>query len=294
MATTPGGTTAIPQVPTQNVEGQRNAPTLDAVREAFRQLGLESLAGQVEQLYREGIVDADSILFRLRETEAYKKRFAANEARRKKGLPELTPAAYVELENKYRELMQAAYLPTGFYDQPDDFRKLIENDLSPAEVQARVTWAKEASSNADPALKASLRQMYGINDADVVAYFLDADRATALAEKRYNAAQFNASARRYGVQVDTSLAEEGGLLGSTRDELDQRFGELAKELPTMERLSGVYGDGVTAGDLTREAFGMDGAGGVEKRKRRLASQERAAFGGTAGADGRSLGGRSQV
>ena len=56
----------------------------------------------------------------------YKKRFKANEARRKAGLAELTPGTYIALEDQYRKLMQEAMLPAGFYDNPEDFTGLIE------------------------------------------------------------------------------------------------------------------------------------------------------------------------
>jgi hypothetical protein len=46
-----------------------------------------------------------------------RKRFAANAARAKKGLAELDPASYLQLENQYRQLLQSNGLPSGFYDQ---------------------------------------------------------------------------------------------------------------------------------------------------------------------------------
>lgn len=293
MATTPGWD-ETPTAPTPSVDDERTAATLDAIKAAFSQLGLESLQSMLEGLYREGVTDAESMLFRLRDTEEYKKRFAANEARRKRGLAELTPGAYVQLEEKYRELMKSAMLPPGFYDSPEDFRTMIENDLSPTEVQSRVQWAKEASVNADAAFKDSLRSMYGVTDSDVVAYFLDPEKAAAMVERRYNAAQFNAAAKRRALEFGTGFSEEAGLLGLERDALDQQLGSVADSMPTLERLSGVYGDGVSAEDVARDALGLDESGGASRRRRKLASQERAAFGGRAGAEGKSLGSRSQI
>lgn len=294
MAETPAGTQETVGRPTASVDDGRTAATLDAIRMAFKQLGLEPLVGMIESLYKEGVTDAEGMLFRLRDTDVYKQRFAANEARRKKGLSELTPAAYVQLEGKYRELMQAAMLPRGFYDEASDFQALIENDLSPAEVQNRVEWAKEAAVTADGAFKASLRDMYGVTDADVVAYFLDPQKATAVVERRFNAAQFNAAAKRQALEFGTQFSEEAGLLGDTGAGFGEKLGSVADAMPTLERLSGVYGEGVTAEDAAREALGMEGAGDASRRRRRLASQERAAFGGKSRLTNESLGSRSQL
>jgi hypothetical protein len=54
-----------------------------------------------------------------------KRRFAGNQQRRKLGLPVLSPREYLETEAAYRQVMESAGLPRGFYDSPDDFSSWI-------------------------------------------------------------------------------------------------------------------------------------------------------------------------
>ena len=40
---------------------------------------------------------------------------------------------YLATERSYRQIMQEAGVPTGFYDQTSDFTKFLASDISPAE-----------------------------------------------------------------------------------------------------------------------------------------------------------------
>ena len=291
MATAPDGSTTTPAPLVDNsATSSQDAATLDALKKAFDRLGLGGLMGHVLDLYRRGIKDSASIMLQLQDTDIYKKRFSANEARVKNGWKVLSPEEYIQLEDTYRQKMQEAGLPQGFYDQPEDFQKFMENNTAPTEVQERVNWAKEAAINADPGLVNALRDMYGVNDSDIVAYFLDRDRAKDLVERRFNAAQANAAAAKVGVQFSTQFAEElGDITKGQRAGLDQTFSGIRDDLAAAGRLNDVQQGDLSAEDLARSAFNMDGAGKAAEKRRRLASQERAAFSGGAAASSGALG-----
>ena len=105
----------------------------------MNQYGLSDLAEYAYQnIITQNITNPDAIIFRLREQPAYQRRFAANAARIKKGLPELDPASYIALENQYRETLRSNGLPANFYDSEEDFRSLLEGDVSPSELNDRV------------------------------------------------------------------------------------------------------------------------------------------------------------
>jgi hypothetical protein len=97
----------------------------------LQRAGLGGLETNIRGLLAQGIEDSDAILFNLRETTQFKTRFKANSARAAKGLPELDPATYIGLEQQYASVMRSNRLPSGFYDEQDDFRALIEGDVSP-------------------------------------------------------------------------------------------------------------------------------------------------------------------
>ena len=68
-----------------------NRDAAKALVELFKQYGLESLAPKIVEFIQNGY-SADTTAILLQDTTEYKQRFAANEARRKKGLPVLSPA----------------------------------------------------------------------------------------------------------------------------------------------------------------------------------------------------------
>jgi hypothetical protein len=126
-------------------ERQRDAATI--LTRTVHQYGLGSLAGQITGFIQQGY-SADAISILLQNTPEYKQRFAANDARLKKGLPALSPAEYIATERSYRQVMSAAGLPLGFYDQTSDFQKFLENDMSPTELKSRVDTAAQAVNQA--------------------------------------------------------------------------------------------------------------------------------------------------
>src|SRR5665647_935497 len=126
-----------------------------AITETLKAYGLETLAPAVLGFIQQGY-SSDTVGVLLQQTDAYKTRFAANESRRQKNLPVLSPAEYLATERSYRQVMSAAGLPIGFYDNPSDFQAFLENDVSPVEVQDRVQSATDMVSKLDPATKSCL------------------------------------------------------------------------------------------------------------------------------------------
>jgi hypothetical protein len=77
---------------------ERNAYLL--VEDLFRRAGLGTLAPRILEFAKAGY-NQDTIELMLQDTEEYKTRFAANEARRAKGLRVLGAGEYLGLEEKY-------------------------------------------------------------------------------------------------------------------------------------------------------------------------------------------------
>jgi hypothetical protein len=208
-------TSATTTATTGQDDDERFVPRTDArttIRAVLSTFGLEDLADVVYGEYaaeRVNINNPDAVIFSIRNTQQYQKRFAANAKRVAKGLPELDVASYIGLENQYRDLMRANGMPPDFYDTLTDFEKLIEGDVSVVELQSRITQGYRKVSESDPEVKRQMRELYNVDEAGLAAYFLDPTRAAPLLERQAKAAQVSARAREQaGFQLTALSAED--------------------------------------------------------------------------------------
>jgi hypothetical protein len=279
----------------------------DSVMKMFENTGLganfiKSLSDTIDKVYQENIMPTDQqILNSVYTSDAYKQRFAANEEIRKRmangeGRPGdklLTPYEYIQTEQTYRDIMTEAGLPTGFYDNQDDFTKLISNSISASELTSRVNIAKQALQNADQATVDALKNYYGWTTSDLTAYLLDSEKAFNLVDSRfkytteqakeiYGSAEIGGAAQRAGGSLnaggmaDKAFAEEiykSGKAGSA----EQAFQSAARDRGDYSRLLGLAGQTAGEQDLAREQLGLAGGTDVALNTRKLASQERARF-----------------
>jgi len=265
-----------------------NRDAYEVIVSTLKSYGLESLSGKVLEFIQQGY-SSDTVNILLQDTAEYKKRFAANESRRQKGLPVLSPAEYLSVESAYRQVMQSAGLPLSFYDQASDFESWLAADVAPAEVQRRAQAAQKLVESVDPQVRAEFERFY--STGDIVAYALDPKRTAEILERQAQAASVSAAGAAQGVGVGRELAERLAESGVDAQQARSGFGvvsQAARQGAALGSLSGVdYGED----DAINEVFFSD-AEATEKR-RALASQERGRFGGSGGVTERSLG-RSQA
>lgn len=263
--------------PEDHLKGEQRDAYL-ALKSLFEGYGLGSLAPKILDYVQQGY-GSDTITILLQRTDEYKKRFAANEARRAKNLPVLSPQEYLATEQSYRQLMRASGLPPGFYDSPDDFTNFIAADVSPTEMKTRIDLAVQATELADPYTKQALQSM-GLNSGSLTAYFLDPKRATTLIQKQLATAQVGAEALRNKLTFNQQRAEQIALAGVTPDEAREGYGQIAGFLSDVQRLGQIYGE--QYGQDTAEAEVFFGEGAAANQRKRLASRERGQFSGATG------------
>lgn len=256
-----------------------------ALRTLFSGFGLGSLAGKIYDYAKQGY-GADTISLLLQDTNEYKQRFAGNEARLKAGLPVLSPAEYLSVESAYRQVLQDAGLPKGFYDNPADFQKWISSDISPTEIKSRVDIATAEVSQFDDVAKQQLALFYGVDEKSLVAYALDRTRGVALLQKQASAAQFGAEAARRGLATDRTRMEGYISQGLSQSQAAQGFQIISEELPNLTAIAERFGTTFGQVEAEQAVFGTS-AFAAEKRKG-LASQERALFGGSQGSSAAGL------
>jgi hypothetical protein len=267
-------TSATTTATTGQDDDERFVPRTDArttIRAVLSTFGLEDLADVVYGEYaaeRVNINNPDAVIFSIRNTQQYQKRFAANAKRVAKGLPELDVASYIGLENQYRDLMRANGMPPDFYDTLTDFEKLIEGDVSVVELQSRITQGYRKVSESDPEVKRQMRELYNVDEAGLAAYFLDPTRAAPLLERQAKAAQVSARAREQaGFQLTALSAEDLIARGYTPDEAQQAFTQAGQLAGLYTEMGGEQA--LTEAQKIGAAFGYDVAAtqALEQRKR---------------------------
>jgi hypothetical protein len=264
--------------------------TMAAVLETY---GLGELADFVytEIIAKEtvNINNPDAIIFAIREQPAYQKRFAGNAARLKKGLSELDPASYIGLENQFRQTLQSNGLPANFYDQPDDFQAFIEGDVSPSELNERVQQGYRAVADADPAVKEQMKNLYGVDEGQLAAYFLDPKRTAPLLTRQAQAANIAARGlEQGGIQLTGVFAEDLARRGITEQQARAGFAEVGALGELRQTFAGETA--LSGEQLAGAAFGIDVAAQQElERKRRLRTGEFAGGGSFARTTGETSG-----
>lgn len=255
---------------------QRDA--YQALKLMFQDYGLGSLAPKILEYVQQGY-GADTISILLQRTDEYKRRFAANEARRAAGMSVLSPQEYIQTENAYRQIMRNAGLPSGFYDSQDDFTNFLSKDVSPTELKARVDVAATATVNADPFTKAALSQM-GIGGSEVTAYFLDPTRAMPIIQKAAATAQIGGAALRNNLEFNQQRVENLYLQGVDAARAAEGYGAISGFLEDARNLGRIYGEDYDQATAEAEIFSQSGE--AQEKRKRLASRERAQFSGATG------------
>jgi hypothetical protein len=187
-------------------------------------------------------------LIAVRGTDAYKTRFKANEFRIANGYAAKTEDEIIGLEDAFRVTLRANSLPKGFYDRQEDFNNLIGRDVSVNELNNRISLGYNAVMQAEPGTKAELKQLYGLSDGDIAAFFIDPTRFNESdAIKKAQAATIASEARRQaGFTLTAGTAEALATEGVSRAQAARDF----QTIGTTQELLGMDLQGETA--LTQE------------------------------------------
>lgn len=171
----------------------------------------------------------DQIGIVLRDDPTFQARFPANNALKAQGKPQYSVSEYLRLESSYKSRLQEAGMPPGFYDQPEDFQNFIINDVSPDEVGERATLGYQAVRQSSPQVVAEFKRLYGVNEGELAAYFIDPERMRPTfdryeAERQARAAQIAAQAtQQAGLTVSQQQAEDLARAGVTQDQAQAGF-----------------------------------------------------------------------
>jgi hypothetical protein len=259
----------------------------DLLRSEMDALGLAALVEPLRGLIQKD-VGAAEFAIQLRQSEAYKARFAANEGRLKKGLRVLTPGEYLRVEDAYRQTLRTYGLKQ--FDNDQYVRQFIENDISAAELSDRVSTAVQRVQNADPAISRTLRDYYGIGQTDLVAYVLDPNQQLQKIQRQVAAAEIGTAARIQGLEAGVTVSEQLAAQGISQAQAQKGYATIADILPTSEKLSQIYGTTLEGyGQVEAEQEVFNTLASAQRKRQRLIGREVAEFSGQAGVGRGSLG-----
>ena len=259
----------------------------DVLRAEMDALGLAALVEPLRGLIQKDVSPSEFAV-ELRQSEAYKNRFIANEGRLKKGLRVLTPGEYLRVEDAYRQTLRTYGLKQ--FDNDQYVRQFIENDISAAELSDRVSTAVQRVQNADPAIGRTLRDYYGIGQTDLVAYVLDPNQQLQKIQRQVAAAEIGVAARKQGLEAGVTVAEQLAAQGITEAQAQKGYATIADILPTSEKLSQIYGttlEGYGQAEAEQEVFNT--LASAQRKRQRLVGREIAEFSGQSGLGRGSLG-----
>lgn len=217
----------------------------------------------------------DDIGIQLRESAAFKERFSGNEARRAAGKPVYSVSQYLQLEASYRRNLLAAGLPSKFYDGKEDFANFIANDISPDEIEDRVSKGFAAINNAPQNVIDEFQTLYGVDKGALAAYFIDPVRAKDIVIRRAEAAKIAAQARQQaGISLGATQAESLAQQGITEQQAQTGFGLVLQGQKLTQPLQGE--DALTQEELIAGTFGTSAAAAqrvAQTRRKRKATFE---------------------
>lgn len=257
----------------------------DLIVTQLRMWGIDQLADTAKTLIQQGL-DSNSVLLQLQDSEPYKQRFVGNEQRKKNGLGVLSPADYISTEAAYRSALLSYGLPSGFYDSPQDFAKLIGDNVSAAEVAQRASIAQSVWLSQDQETKDTWRKWYGLSDGEAIASILDPDKAMPIVTRSANAAKFGGEAKRLGLTPDQQRYELYSDLGLTADSVTKGLQEVAVQQDQLSKIGDRFGTKFDQALAEKADIMNDGS--ANKIKQSLIGNETALFAGRTGADSAAL------
>jgi hypothetical protein len=266
----------------------------DLLKLQFDEYGLGALVEPLRGLIQEGVSPSEFAV-RLRQTDPYKKRFAANASRISKGLRALSEADYIDLEDGYQKVMRNYGLPASYYVKGDlgrqeGFEKFIAGDVSAAELEERIVTAQKRVLDAAPEVMTALKQFYtDIKNGEILAYTLDPEKGLAEIKRKITAAEIGGAAlgvkTTAGETLTTGMAraEELARYGVTAETARAGYGAIGGGLERGRQLSSIYQQpDYNQAVAEEEIFNLPGQTQAGEKRKKIIGLEKATFGGQTG------------
>lgn len=269
----------------------------DKLSAMFAAYGLESLAPFISSRIMADVSE-EMLLLELYDRPEYQQRFPGMKNLRAKKRT-ITEGEYMKIEKEMTQTARFFDLPVGFYDNPEDFGKLIANEVSAKEYQDRLQVGQDLARSLNPVVKQQLLGFYGVGEGGLTAYVLDPDKALSLIKKQAQAARFVGFGRGAGFQLQGITAGQAENIAGTEayaklseQQLAQALGQAGQLRTTQSRLAKIEGQAYSEEEALKAV--IEGSPEALLASQQRAQREAARFGGRSGLTGQSLGSATAI
>jgi hypothetical protein len=268
-------------------QGERQS-AYDLLYSQFKLYGLESLVEPLKGLITSGASPAEFTI-KLRESDAYKLRFAANAKRIANGFKAIDEATYLGLEDRYQSIMQNYGLPESYYKKgsmgtQEGLEKFIANNVDPVTLEERIMEGVKINQGSKLLIDTAKQFYPSLTDGDFLAYALDPKNALSEIRRKVTASEIGSAQIGAGLAATVGGAEELARAGITGKQYQQAAPTIAEASIRGGQLADIYKQSPYTQQTAEQAL-LDLPGSAEalRKTKKLTSLETAAFGGSAGA-----------
>jgi hypothetical protein len=277
----------------------------DIITERFTQMGVPEFGDVIAKIFRGEGVDrrgnkfdeipttSEGFYLQLIQTEPYYQRFGqVNEARLAAGYRALDEKTIVGMEDEYQKVLTSYNAPKGFYDQTKDFQMFLKNNYTAVDVSNVFQAYRDFVQSTNPTIRGQLRDLYGINDDMLTAYFADPERGQPILESITGKNLNTAAALLEGLTKEQAdIAQQYGAGSLAYGTQRQKYSQVAQNIQQYGNLADIYGENFGAKEAIAAEFGADTAS--QQIMERLKATNLAQFSGTSGVGQRALRQRAQ-
>jgi hypothetical protein len=297
-------TAAIEQQKKDAIAAQRKS-AFEVTKERFANAGLKELGDEITAIYQgtgkdrfgkafdEIPTTGEGFYLALINTKSYYDRFGkVNEDRLAAGFKALDERTIIGMEDEYQQVLQAYKAPAGFYDSAQDYQVFLKNNYSKQDVASALQASADLVASKDPAIRAELKNFFGIDDAALTAYYADPAKGQKVLESITGKNMNTAAALLAGLsQEEATVGQQYGAGSFTYEQNRQRYSQAAKSATEVGGLGKIYGENFGAKEAVAAEFGDVGA---QAQAARIRSTSLAGFGGTSGVGSKALRTTGQV
>ena len=277
----------------------------DIITERFTQMGVPEFGDVIAKIFRGEGVDrrgnkfdeipttSEGFYLQLIQTQPYYERFGqVNESRLAAGYRALDEKTIVGMEDEYQKVLTSYNAPKGFYDQTKDFQMFLKNNYTAVDVSNVFQAYRDFVQSTNPTIRGQLRDLYGINDDMLTAYFADPERGQPILESITGKNLNTAAALLEGLTKEQAdIAQQYGAGSLAYGTQRQKYSQVSQNIQQYGNLAEIYGENFGAREAIAAEFGADTAS--QQIMERLKATNLAQFSGTSGVGQRALRQRAQ-
>jgi hypothetical protein len=259
----------------------------DLLMQEFNQYGLGSLVEPLKGLIISGASPAEFTI-KLRQSDAYKLRFAANAKRIANGFAAVDEATYLALEDRFQSLMQNYGLPESYYKKgplgvQEKLEELIAKNVDAVTLEERIMEGVKINQGSKLLIDTAKEFYPSLTDGDFLAYALDPKNALSEIRRKVTASEIGSAQIGAGLAATVGGAEELAKAGITGKQYQQAAPTIAEAALRGGQLASFYKrDPYTQQTAEQAILDIPGSAEALRETKRLTALETAKFGGGSG------------